>query len=236
MNRLIAIGDIHGHRERLEKLIDQVQPTHADQVVFLGDYIDRGPDSKGVVEYLIQFSEQFPQTVFLRGNHEQLMLDVLACTDTDRLPSWKRLSELDPQGWTREIGSQRGDLQVWQQNGARETLASYSAEEPDTIPWNLIPQVHIEFLATTKLWHRHAGFLFVHAGANELLPLDEQLATLLWDGYSLPGVKEIHVVGHTPCPEGETFFESGRYSLDTGAGWGHQLTACDVLTRECWQA
>lgn len=236
MDKLIAIGDIHGHRKKLEKLIDQVQPTHADQVVFLGDYIDRGPDSRGVVDYLIQFSEQFPQTVFLRGNHEQLMLDALASTDTDRLPSWKRLSEFDPQGWNREIGTQRGDLQAWQQNGAWETLASYGAEEPGTIFWDLIPQGHIEFLARTKHCHHQEGYLFIHAGANELLPLDGQLATLLWNVYSPPGVKESHVVGHTPCPDCEPHFEPGRYNLDTGAGWGHQLTACNVLTREYWQA
>jgi serine/threonine protein phosphatase 1 len=80
-NRLLAVGDIHGCRGLLEELMEKVQPTEDDQVVFLGDYIDRGPDSKGTIEYLIDFGKRFPRTVFLKGNHEDMFLDYLADRD-----------------------------------------------------------------------------------------------------------------------------------------------------------
>src|SRR6185369_17488613 len=75
--RLLAVGDIHGYRDKLIALMDLVAPTHKDRVVFLGDYVDRGPDSPGVIEYLIEFKEKFPKTIYLGGNHEHLLLGVL---------------------------------------------------------------------------------------------------------------------------------------------------------------
>jgi len=89
--RLIAIGDIHGHFDKLTRLLDQVTPTPEDRLVFLGDYIDRGPASKGVVDYLMELSREFPLTVFLRGNHEQMMLDCIAGYAPERLPGWEVL-------------------------------------------------------------------------------------------------------------------------------------------------
>ena len=77
MTRLIAVCDVHGQLKMLEDLINQVKLTQDDQVVFLGDYIDRGPNSKGVIDYLIQFDQKLPQAIFLRGNHEQMFLDAL---------------------------------------------------------------------------------------------------------------------------------------------------------------
>jgi len=75
--RLLAVGDVHGYRDKLEMLMDKVKPTGDDQVVFLGDLIDRGPDSKGVLEYVLEFCRTFPKTVVLRGNHEDLLLHSL---------------------------------------------------------------------------------------------------------------------------------------------------------------
>ena len=77
MKRLIAVGDIHGRLSKLNNLMNKVRPHPDDQIVFLGDYIDRGPQSKEVIDYLLNFAQAFPQTMFLRGNHEQLFLDVL---------------------------------------------------------------------------------------------------------------------------------------------------------------
>jgi serine/threonine protein phosphatase 1 len=89
--RLLAIGDIHGYLSKLEKLIAEVRPTTEDQVVFLGDYVDRGPDSKGVIDYLIEFAKSFPKTVFLQGNHEQMMLDFMH--DVEPIPGWIPMSQ-----------------------------------------------------------------------------------------------------------------------------------------------
>lgn len=232
--RLIAIGDIHGQLEKLNKLLAIVSPAKNDKLVFLGDYIDRGPDSQGVVGRLMELAEQIP-CVFLRGNHEQMMLDALACDTRDRLPGWERLADVSVL-WAMGSSHLR-DSGVWLRNGAQDTMRSYGATQGQfPFPWDLIPQEHIDFLASTKLWHRENGFLFVHAGADENKPLENQMETMLWSRFCAPGKQEIHVVGHEPTPDGQPYFEQGRYSLDTGAGLGEPLTACDVLTKEIWQA
>lgn len=231
--RLIAIGDIHGQLEKLRKLLGIVRPIQNDKLVFLGDYIDRGPDSKGVVDCLMELADQVP-CVFLRGNHEQMMLDTLASDAPDRLPSWKRLTEICPL-WAMETGY-LSDPGVWLKNGAQATMQSYGASQGlFPFQWDLIPQKHIDFLAKSVLWHREKGFLFVHAGAYENKPLENQMEKLLWERFSPPGEQEIHVVGHDVTPDGAPYFEPGRYSLDTGAGLDGPLTACDVLTKEIWQ-
>jgi serine/threonine protein phosphatase 1 len=134
----------------------------------------------------------------------------------------------------------RGNFEIWTQNGAWETLASYGVQKNKLAPvsecWGNIPQLHINFLLGAKLYHRQAGFLFVHAGADEQQTLEDQAEVLLWERHAPPGIKEIHVVGHVPCPESKPFFEDKRYNLDTGAGYGRFLTACDVLTKKYWQS
>ena len=247
--RLIAIGDIHGQLQKLERLMDKVRPTERDRLVFLGDYIDRGPDSKGVVDFLIRFAACCPQTIFLRGNHEQLFLDAMVTEVPDRLPGWERLADLcrhyAHMTGLATAGKEgiRSDVRIWMRNGGAEMLMSYGADEKRirsaderSIPWHLVPQTHVDFLRQTKLWHRQDGFLFVHAGADEGKPLEKQIHTLLWERFCPPGKAEIHVVGHNPTPDGQPHFESGRYSLDTGAGNGRKLTACNVSIREFWQA
>lgn len=213
--RLVAVGDIHGQLQKLESLMAKVNPAQADRFVFLGDYIDRGPDSRGVVDFLIRFTGDFPQTIFLRGNHEQMALDVLA-------------HELDEKARGQWFPSMDRDL--WLVNGGREMLASYCVTKIEEIH-----KTHKDFLEETQIWYRQGGFLFVHAGAYEDRPLEIQTEIILWERFCPPGRKEIHVVGHTPCDENEPHFEEGRYNLDTGAAYGGKLTACDVLTRRVWQ-
>lgn len=102
--RLLAIGDIHGCLDELTSLIQMVSPEPSDTLVFLGDYVNRGPDSKGVVEYLLDLQKEF-QAVFLLGNHDKMFLDYI-----DRqAPSFML-------------------------NGGAETLNSYSPDSPFQIP------------------------------------------------------------------------------------------------------
>ena len=80
--RILVIGDIHGCLDKLEQLWDRVDPRNGkDQIVFLGDYIDRGEDSSGVLDYLLQLKQTRPDTVFLLGNHEKMFMDFLAGVD-----------------------------------------------------------------------------------------------------------------------------------------------------------
>ena len=78
MSNLYAIGDIHGQRGMLEILFEKVPFQEDDEIIFIGDYIDRGPDSRGVVETVLEFKLTHPKTTFLRGNHEDLFLDYLS--------------------------------------------------------------------------------------------------------------------------------------------------------------
>jgi len=236
--RLIAIGDIHGHNDKLKSILVQIDPQQSDQYVFLGDYIDRGPDSKGVIDTLIEFRAEFGRSVFLRGNHEQLMLDALE----EHCPQHFSVG-LQPAWNPSESGiyGNCGNFEIWSQNGGWKCLESYGVkrEELANLPdcWDFVPSEHIAFIAQTELYHRQDGYLFVHAGAVETLPLDEQMETILWERHAPPGVNEIHVVGHEPCPDSEEpYFEEMRYNLDTGAGYDRKLTACDVLTKRYWQA
>lgn len=100
--RLLAVGDIHGCLAPLRRLLHLVAPKPQDTIVFLGDYVDRGPDSRGVIDFLLKFAHLFPQTVFLKGNHEAMFLDYL----------------------------QGGPKSPFLQNGGISTLASYTQGVP----------------------------------------------------------------------------------------------------------
>lgn len=76
--RLIAIGDIHGHLSSINQLLKKINPIAEDKIIFLGDYISNGPDSCGVIELLIALKKTFPQSIFLKGNHEQMFLEYLS--------------------------------------------------------------------------------------------------------------------------------------------------------------
>ena len=107
---LYAVGDIHGERELLEELLANLPLRDGDRLVFVGDYVDRGPDSRGVVDTLLELQKEWP-CIFLIGNHESMFLDFLG---------WKR---------TEYFG---GD--AFLMNGGDRTLASYGyfdSEEPD---------------------------------------------------------------------------------------------------------
>ena len=223
MQRLIAIGDIHGQKKKLEQLFQLIQPTSEDQLVFLGDYIDRGPDSRGVLDLLIETGRGFPDTVFLRGNHEMMLLNAL--TEARFKADSIFPENSDPDRFTPS------DIDLFLQNGGTATLNSYRIRQV-----NQFPETHLEFIRRTRLYFRKDGYLFVHAGARNDLPLDQQSEyTLLWERYAQPGDKEIHVVGHSPTPDALPRFEKGRYSLDTGAGFGKPLTACEVKSKNFWQ-
>jgi serine/threonine protein phosphatase 1 len=225
-DRLIAIGDIHGELDQLNRLLNTVAPTSNDRLVFLGDYIDRGKNSKGVIDRLIRFREEFPDTVFIRGNHDQMLLDTLIEAGAT---SGHRLRD---QSSAYRAGASESDIAIFMFNGGNQTLRSYRINHLSDFP-----KEHIAFLQSTRLWWRYEHFVFVHAGIGQGIPLEKQDPfVLMWERLSPPGQEgEIHVVGHHPTTDGEPCFEPGRYQLDTGAVYGRTLTACDVLTREVWQ-
>ena len=205
-NRLLAIGDIHGCLDMLQKLMERIGPTGDDQMVFLGDYIDRGPDSRGVIDYLLDLQKKFPDTVFLRGNHEQMLGDFLAGTDAI----------------------------AFLLNGGNATLESYGAEtSKPTIPADhlaFFDKLDTHFIAGDFIFV-HAGLrpgvTIEEQEERDMLWIRGEFINSDFDW------GKIVVFGHSPQPE--VLRKENMIGLDTGAVYGHCLTGCDLLTGELWQ-
>jgi serine/threonine protein phosphatase 1 len=204
--RLLAIGDIHGCRLPLRDLLAQVAPTAADQLVFLGDYVDRGPDSAGVIEDLLELRARLPRTVFLCGNHEQMLLDVLA----------------------------GGDPSTFLLNGGTQTIVSYRAHggwPPPPAHCEFLHGLAISF-ETDEFIFVHAGLRpripLERQDPDDLLWIRAEFLQAEADwGKAV-------VYGHTPATD--VLLGKDRLGLDTGCVFGGRLTCCDVLTRRYWQS
>ncbi len=216
----IAIGDIHGCARSLEALLDRLGPTPDAHLVFVGDYVDRGPDSAAVIERMLAMewaaeTGRGPACTFLRGNHDQMMLDC----------------------------AERGMTELWRVNGGLTTLASYRDGTGDAA----IPEDHVEFLRRTRLYLDTPAFCFVHAGLKPYYSVADNLQhetaeTFLWTREHL-AVPERRwekpvVCGHTPQPE--ALLEPDLIVTDTGCVYHHhpqygRLTAVRLPTREVVQ-
>jgi diadenosine tetraphosphatase ApaH/serine/threonine PP2A family protein phosphatase len=216
----IAIGDIHGCLEALQALVAELPQDR--ELVFLGDYVDRGPASAQVLAYLEDLAQRRPCR-FLMGNHEALMAGAIARSE--------------------EIG-------LWMLNGGDATLASYG-EEPRQWARRPPEQRRLpgfeRFHARLQLYHEDAETIYVHAGVDVREPRMEaqQAEVLLWirerffrNADQWQG-KPI-LFGHTPTHTmglgyGEIFQSHVLYGLDTGCVYGGVLTAMDSLSHELWQ-
>ncbi|QDT90161.1 metallophosphoesterase family protein [Gimesia algae] len=204
--RLIAIGDIHGHNLALQALLEQIVPVEDDTIVILGDYINRGPDSCGVIETLLELHEQC-QLIPILGNHEEMMLD------------------------------SRDDChaeQRWMYQGGKATLESYG----DNAGIGQISQTHWRFLSECRPYYETENFIFTHANYCWYSALDQQPSSLLrWlslkESEPRPHVSgKTVILGHTPGVIRDYGF---CRCIDTGCGFGGQLTAMDVASNTSWQ-
>ena len=209
--RTLAIGDIHGCHTALTTLLEQVQLQSTDKVIFLGDYVDRGPASRAVIESLIHLSKTC-SAVFLRGNHEEMMLDA------------------------RE---EFGGLRLWKGCGGVETLLSYGAVNGQT--WiEAIPAAHWRFLERTRKYFESEAHIFVHGCVDPELAMEEQSDLwLYWENFEQirphRSGKRI-ICGHTPQRAGQINDVGFAACVDTGAVYGGWLTCLDVDSGEYWQA
>lgn len=207
IRKTFAVADLHGRYDLLLAAIERIeQSSHSGgTIVFTGDYVDRGPQSAAIIELLMQGPSDPKRWkwVCLQGNHEEIMLTCLAATGL--AASW------------------------WMPNGGGATLLSYGAKESDDLHDALgrVPDEHIEWLKSLPLIHIDEHRVFVHAGVDETIPLDQQTAqTMQWmlypDGYAYGHGKRHVVHGHHQFENGPMLYE-GRTDLDTLAWYTGRL-------------
>lgn len=205
MERLFAIGDIHGQWQELMTLMHTLinesgLDPRQDTVVFTGDYVDGGPDSKRVICTLMAWDLQCPHWVFLKGNHTDLMLDALVYQN-------------------RIYGS----YDLWWNQGGRETAKSYLPEDATDYeraimqPLDYFPKEHLDWLEARPLMHEQDGYYFVHAGFRPGIAIENHdREDMLWIRESFFTQRynfgKPVVFGHTVFPDPPVFYDyrSGR--------------------------
>ena len=206
IEKTYVIGDIHGCYLSLVNLLELIGDT-GDTIIFLGDYIDRGPDSKKVVSLLVQLKKKLPRVITLLGNHESMFLRYL-------------------KGW---------DQQFFLRNGGQYTLESYGIDPlQDNALHNYVPDDHLAFFYSLLLNWEDEKNIYVHAGLQPGLHLSMQTDDwCLWARdefiYSSYDFGKRVVFGHTVFKE--PFVRPEKVGIDTGAVYGGSLT-CLVLPDE----
>jgi serine/threonine protein phosphatase 1 len=218
--RVYAVGDVHGRADLLSALLmrideDLASRPNSDSIhVFLGDYIDRGPNSRQVIDLLIA-RRQTHHTMFLKGNHEDCILRFLK--DPNILTDWKAIGGLDT------ILSYGVAPTGYQDSGSHHRIAAELAEA--------MPESHHRFLRSLALSYTVGDFFFAHAGVRPGIPLAAQSPQdLLWIREDFLWHEEdfgkVVVHGHTPAKEPD--IRGNRINIDTGAYATGRLT-CLVL-------
>ena len=205
MQRFFSIGDIHGCLDKLMALMGLINVDWADDtVVFMGDYIDRGPDPKQVVDYVMGLREKHERVVCLRGNHEAMFLNYL----------------------------DRREEEIFLCNGGRDTLRSYGILPDAADRKAKLPPKHLEFFRALLPFYETEKYLFVHDGERPGIPMKLQDPhDLIWIRHeffmSAHGMKKIVVFGHTPF-RAEPFVGENMIGIDTGAVYGGTLTCLEL--------
>lgn len=197
-----AIGDIHGCLDELNELIDKIMNKNPDKVIFLGDYVDRGPDSRGVIERLIQFKKEFDGAIFIKGNHDAIMFSALT-------------SYIDRQFWL-QIG---GDVVIEQY----ETYPDIPEEH-----YNFLKNLKYFYDDGTHLFV-HAG-IPCEKSFDIKNPSKDDLETMMWAREDfLPyehALDRIVVHGHSISKEPRMFLR--KIGVDTGCYANGTLTALEI--------
>lgn len=205
-----AIGDIHGCMTALETVVNAAGIGADETLVLLGDYIDRGPNSRGVIEWARTYTDS--TLVALRGNHEVMMLE--ARDDPQKYFSWLHF-------------------------GGEETLESYALKDGQQWT-ECIPQEHWDWLELTLPYYATETHIYVHAGVKAGRDLEEQEdATLYWRKQNNPKryLKDMTVIcGHTTQYAGDIGNFEHTVLLDTYAYGGEWLTCLNADSGEFWQA
>ncbi len=207
-NRLLAIGDIHGYADALAALIKWINPTSEDTLVTLGDYIDRGPDSKGVIDELIDLEGRC-HLVALMGNHEEMML---------------------------EARKNRSGFASWMTFGGDTALESYGPDRNlNFIPpkhWTFLERLRL-YYETDDYFFVHAHYdpdkpLSEHDTRTLLWKALDEVPRRHYTGKTA-------LLGHSPQADNSIFDHGHVKCIDTGCGHGGLLTALEVKSGQIWQ-
>ncbi|QPM91574.1 metallophosphoesterase [Pseudooceanicola algae] len=213
---IYAIGDIHGQTGMLDAALERIDrdggetgPDGADEVIFLGDLVDRGPDAAGVIEKIASGIAQGKRWTAIRGNHDTMFRRFLR------------------DGTLHDAAILSGNPWTHFRLGGVATLYSYGLD-PDLDHEDLVaaaqkavPQHHVEFLDTCPLWIERGGWLFVHAGIRPGVALEKQAEQdLIWirDGFLTHAGDLPWTVVHGHTVMDDPVWAGNRVSLDTGAG------------------
>jgi len=216
--RFFAIGDIHGCHNKLVALLHRLPlDKKKDILIFMGDYINRGPDSRKVLDVLLTVKKEMPQTVFLKGNHEQALLEYAEAPDPDMLRMLRIM-------------------------GVEATAASYGAAIHGLHQLACLPPSHREFLSSLQLSYIFGDYRFVHADIDEEMlkaaetgdggsavprqPEAQLLASRRLAREHVPFEECIVVFGHLPFAS--PLVMPDRIGIDTGAVYGNVLTAVEL--------
>lgn len=201
--RTYALSDIHGCLDKLERLVKRCTDDAGAEpatFVFLGDYVDRGPDSRGVLQFVIDMERRKPgQVICLAGNHEDMALNAI---------------------------DNPGEADQWiVRNGGDKMLRSYGVAAPSELPAG-----HVAWMRALKTHHDDGLRFFVHAGIDPAKPLDRQdRHDMLWMREPFLSDPRDHgrfiVHGHTPLKGGQPDLRVNRVNIDTAAVLGGPLTA-----------
>ena len=224
---VVVIGDIHGCAKTIESMIKKTEKYYPQKWIFIGDYIDRGPDSQATLDILIELEKKH-DVIFLRGNHEQMILDVIDLS--------YKLKKKD--NYLNNLKSHPKSI-IWINNGGKETLKSFGTSLEQ---FHIEPK-YIDFFKRTIFFFEVEEYFFVHAGVDpnmtlmEAKKLDDK-TEFLWIREHLnsfyPVWEKTIVFGHTPFSN--PWIRPKRLGIDTGCVYNEiglgRLTALFLPTEK----
>lgn len=231
--RSYAIGDIHGHLDLLLHAHDLIAADRRHTgdldapIIHLGDYVDRGPDCRGVVDHLAQGNARGENWITLKGNHDRMFTRFLRDPHEPEEGLRSELSWLHPR-----LGGAATLASYGVRNAADRPIAPVHAEAVEAVP-----QSHRAFLETRPAWHQRGTCVFVHAGIRPGIPMPQQTETdLVWiRGGFLEDTRDhgfLVVHGHTALDHPTHY--GNRLNIDSSAAYGGPLTAVVIEGRDVW--
>ncbi|KFN03381.1 serine/threonine protein phosphatase [Bacillus clarus] len=230
MERILVISDIHGEIEKFEQLLKEARyDMKQDQLILLGDYVDRGPNACAVIEKVKELKEE--GALVLKGNHEDMMIKALT---TDEEHSWNH--------WVKRNG---GDKTLYSYGFVEEDIAVNEEAFQKPILQSLLLEEHLKFIQELDHYIETEDYIFVHAGVEPTKPVSEsEPYTLMWirnEFHSRYNGEKVVIFGHTETKtlhgndNCDVYFGGNRIiGIDGGAVYGGQLNCLELPSEQVY--